>query len=71
MKKPPRVSNSIALRNILFATDFSAASLPALPYAINIARRFGSKLFIAHIVPPADYPSGLNSLEEARNRSLS
>jgi len=65
MKKPPRLSHSIALRNILFATDFSAASLPALPYAINIARRFGSKLFIAHIVPPADYPSGPKSLEEA------
>ena len=39
--------------------------MQALPYATGIAQRFDSKLYIAHIAPPEDYPPGLNSLEEA------
>ena len=65
MKTPERVSNKVFLRNVLFATDFSSASMKALPYVTGIARRFDSKLCIAHVVPPEDYASGLNSLEEA------
>lgn len=57
--------NTLSLKSILFATDFSAASMQALPYATGIARRFDSKLCIAHVVPPEDYPSGLSSLDEA------
>jgi nucleotide-binding universal stress UspA family protein len=57
--------NTLSLKSILFATDFSAASMQALPYATSIARRFDSKLCIAHVVPPEDYPSGLNSLDAA------
>jgi nucleotide-binding universal stress UspA family protein len=64
MKTPFRVNHSVSLKNVLFATDFSPASLQALPYATDIARRFGSRLCIAHVVPPEDYPSGLNSMEE-------
>ena len=65
MKALSRVNDKVSLRNVLFATDFSAASMQALPYATGIARRFDSKLYIAHVVPPEDYPSGLNSLNEA------
>ena len=57
--------NNLSLKSILFATDFSDASMQALPYATGIAQRFDSKLYIAHIAPPEDYPPGLNSLEEA------
>jgi nucleotide-binding universal stress UspA family protein len=62
---PPQRNRTLFLKSILFATDFSAASIQALPYATGIARRFSSKLYIAHVVPPEDYPSGLNSLDEA------
>ncbi|MGC2195620.1 MAG: universal stress protein [Terriglobales bacterium] len=65
MKTPARVNDKVSLRNVLFATDFSAASMQALPYATGIARRFDSKLCIAHIVPPENYPSGFNSVDEA------
>ena len=65
MKTPARVNDEAFLRNVLFATDFSSASMKALPYVTAVARRFDSKLCIAHVVPPEDYPSGLNSLDEA------
>ncbi len=65
MKTPARVNDNVSLRNVLFATDFSAASMKALPYVTSIARRFDSKVCVAHVVPPEDYPSGLNSLDEA------
>jgi nucleotide-binding universal stress UspA family protein len=39
-----------APRNVLFATDFSATSEAALPYAAAICRRFGSTLHAAHVL---------------------
>ena len=65
MTTPERVNDNLSLRNVLFATDFSAASMKALPYVTSIARRFDAKVCVAHVVPPEDYPSGLNSLDEA------
>jgi|SRR5579875_2751393 len=46
----------IRMANILFTTDFSPASLAALPQAIAVARRYESKIFLAHIVMPQPYP---------------
>src|SRR5215472_5864211 len=40
------------LRNILFATDFSEASIHALPYVAGIARQLGSSVYLCHIVEP-------------------
>jgi len=37
---------------ILFATDFGPASMKAWPYALAIAKEYGSKLVLLHIVPP-------------------
>ncbi len=59
------MNGSVSLKSVLFATDFSAPSIRALPYATRIAQRFNSRLYIAHVVPPEDYPSGWNSLDEA------
>jgi nucleotide-binding universal stress UspA family protein len=42
----------LSLQNILFTTDFSAASEAALPYALALARWYGSKVLVAHSVPP-------------------
>lgn len=40
----------IALKNILFATDFSSCSNAALPYALSVARRYGATLYAAHVM---------------------
>jgi nucleotide-binding universal stress UspA family protein len=44
------------IRNMLFATDFSPASVAAAPYAAEIARRYGAKLFTLHVRPPIVNP---------------
>ena len=41
-----------APKNILLATDFSPASEAALPHALTIAGKYGSKLFVAHVISP-------------------
>ena len=45
--------SAISVRNILFATDFSATSEAALPYAASIARHFGSTLHLMHVLSEA------------------
>ena len=46
----------IALKNILFATDFSPAAEAALPYAIGLANQYGAKVHGLHVRLPATYP---------------
>ena len=46
------------LRNILFTTDFSEASMKALPYAGSIARTFGAKVFLCHVITPTPVAVG-------------
>ena len=41
----------IALKNILFPTDFSPASDAALPFALALARIYGSTILMAHALP--------------------
>jgi nucleotide-binding universal stress UspA family protein len=41
-----------ALKNILFATDFSPCSQAALPFARAIAERYGSTVHMVHILTP-------------------
>ena len=40
----------IALKNVLFATDFSPCSNAALPYALSVARRYEARLHAAHVM---------------------
>ena len=49
------VSRRIALKNILFLTDFSGPSTIALPYAAMIARAYGAKVTALHVVAPSPY----------------
>lgn len=46
----------IALKHILFATDFSPAAEGALPYAIGLAKQHGAKVHGLHVRFPATYP---------------
>jgi len=41
----------IALKNILFATDFSSCSNSALPYALSLVRCYAATLYAAHVMP--------------------
>jgi nucleotide-binding universal stress UspA family protein len=50
------VSAHIQLKNILFATDFSAASNAAVPYAAELAKRYGAKIHALHVRPPVVNP---------------
>jgi nucleotide-binding universal stress UspA family protein len=45
----------IQLKSILFPTDFSSAGNAALPYALEIARRYGAKLYSLHVVTSDSY----------------
>jgi nucleotide-binding universal stress UspA family protein len=47
----------ITLKNILFATDFSAASDAAAPIAIQIARRYDAKIYGVHVNGFDDFTS--------------
>ncbi len=42
----------ITVKNILFPTDFSTASEAALPFALALAKLYGSTLLFAHVLPP-------------------
>lgn len=47
----------IVLRSIMAATDFSAHSVSVLTHAAAIARRYRSKLYVAHVIPTDVYRS--------------
>ena len=49
------VEKRVALKNILFATDFSSAADNAMSYAGTLAKSFGAKLFGFHVQEPANY----------------
>lgn len=53
------IGATLKLKSILFATDFSPASLAALPYAGAIAGAFGSTLYLCHIEPSAPLSGAL------------
>jgi nucleotide-binding universal stress UspA family protein len=47
--KAVQARTRIALKNILFATDFSPAAAAAAPFAVQIARSYGAKVYDVHI----------------------
>jgi len=38
------------IKKILFATDFSEGSSVALPYAVDMAKQYGAKLYLVHVI---------------------
>jgi nucleotide-binding universal stress UspA family protein len=53
------VGSGRAIRPFLFATDFSEASLRALPYAISAANHFGTNLVLLNVMSDIPMPSNL------------
>jgi nucleotide-binding universal stress UspA family protein len=68
-------TTKIALKNVLFATDFSAVSGTALLFAESIARRYGSKLTVAHAISPLETrmvpPEGWGACQQALDEAAS
>lgn len=48
-----RYETEVALKNLLFATDFSAVSDAALSYVMALSLHYGSKVHIVHALPDA------------------
>lgn len=47
----PPTNDDVTFKCILFATDFSAGSLRALPYALSLAEENQAKLILLHVIP--------------------
>jgi nucleotide-binding universal stress UspA family protein len=45
----------IALKNVLFATDFEVSASRALPFAVALADRYEARLYAAHVIPLEAY----------------
>jgi len=68
--KAAEARERIALKSILFATDFSPAADAAAPIAIAIAERYGAKIIGVHVNPFDSYtaaaPDAWPAMAEAR-----
>ena len=53
--KTAETGTRIALKNILFLTDFSQASDVAMPFAVAIARQFGATVHALHVLMPGPF----------------
>ena len=65
---------AIAIKNILYATDFSPAAIAALPYVRGIAQRYGSNVHVLHVKQPTSYafvtPEMVPSVMEIEERMV-
>lgn len=75
---PTIKSKAASVKNVLFATDFSATSEAAFPYATAICRHFASTLHLAHVLSDTslllmtggvDYVSMGTIYEDAQNEA--
>lgn len=53
--KTAETGSRIALKNILYLTDFSEPSEAALPFAASIAREYDGKIYALQVLTPAMY----------------
>ena len=49
------IPSEVSIKNILYATDFSAASEAALPYVAGLSRLYGSTIHIVHALPKTNF----------------
>src|SRR5215813_7405204 len=62
--------DGIAIKNVLFATDFSEASSAALPYALAVVSRYGSTLHMAHVIPDTNFEMMTGGIDPISIRAL-
>jgi nucleotide-binding universal stress UspA family protein len=72
--KAVQARTRISLKNILFATDFSPAADAAAPFAIQIAQRYGAKVYGVHVNPFDNYtaaaPEAWAAMAEAADKEI-
>jgi universal stress protein A len=51
------MTTALSFRQVLFATDFSEPSRNAGRTAVELARHFGARLHVLHVVPPVTDPA--------------
>ena len=49
--KAANIETWIQLKNILYATDFSATANAAAPYAAELTKHYGARLYALHVRP--------------------
>ena len=50
-----KIEAAVAIKNILYATDFSEVSEAALPYVTALSLRYGSTIHVAHVLPDVTF----------------
>ena len=75
--KATQARSRVQFKNILFSTDFSSAAGAAVPFAAELTKRYGAKLYALYVRPPVVNPmtppftwSGLEeaaAIEDARH----
>ena len=66
VRKPP--ADGALFKQIIFATDFSAGSLRALPYALSLAEENQGPLILPHVIPLVPLNEEDQSAASARER---
>ena len=72
------LSPTLAIKEILFPTDFTTASEAALPYVRAIAERYGATVHVLHVLPPEprlevpldQVPSGTDKVRHAAHQNM-
>ena len=54
--KATQARSRVEFKNILFATDFSSAASAAVPFAAELTKRYGAKLYALYVRPPVVNP---------------
>lgn len=72
--KAVEAKTRIGLKNILFATDFSPAANAAAPFAIQLAKSYGAKVYGVHVNPFENYavaaPEAWAALSDTRDEKI-
>ncbi|MDY0082842.1 MAG: universal stress protein, partial [Ignavibacteriaceae bacterium] len=58
------------IKNILFPTDFSKTSLTASEYAVNLAKQYGAKLHVLHVLEKTPPILAIRSLDLSRDKII-
>ena len=67
------IAPALSIKNILYPTDFSTPAETALPFVIDVARMFGSRVTAVHVrtpdavalIPPLSFPYQTESTEDS------
>jgi nucleotide-binding universal stress UspA family protein len=65
-----KADKKISLINIMLLTDFSDISDLALRYALALARRYDSRIYLTHVIDPASYQLAEPALAELTYQKL-